>query len=106
RRDRVNLVAIRGFAFRTPIADETLSVIEFAIKATAIHQGQLAPITCRVTPVCQVWDGEGWETEAPTSNPAALLRWLATGPAPAKPLDSVQADEGLRAWFDLCEEYD
>lgn len=106
RRDRILLTAIRGFAYRKPVADETLSIIEFAIKASALHQGTLAPITCRLTPVCPVWNGEDWSVEQATSNPAALLRWLATGPAPAKPLQPVQADAGLRAWYDLCEEYD
>ncbi|WGM45230.1 hypothetical protein KOAAANKH_00091 [Brevundimonas sp. NIBR10] len=102
RHDTVILTAIRAIAFRKPIVDETLSVIEFRVKASAVNQGTLAPITCRIEPVCSVWNGSNWSTTAATSNPAALVRWLLTGPAPAKPLLTSQADTGLRAWSETC----
>ncbi|WP_332657374.1 hypothetical protein [Brevundimonas sp.] len=105
RRDRIALTAIRSIAFRKPVADETLSLIEFAVRATALNQGTLAPITCRIIPICETWNGSAWGAPAPTSNPAALTRWLLTGPAPARPLLSAQADMRLRAWSALCETY-
>ena len=97
--------AIRAIAFRKPVTDEVLSISEFAIRATALNQGSLAPITCKVTPLCSTWTGTEWGPAVATANPAALTRWLLTGPAPAKPLLSTQADEGLRAWSLLCDEY-
>ena len=97
--------AIRAIAYRKPVTDEVLSISEFAIRATALNQGNLAPITCKITPLCQTWTGTEWGPPVPTSNPAALTRWLLTGPAPAKPLLSPQADQGLRAWSALCDEY-
>lgn len=106
RRDDVGLTAIRAIAFRKPVADETLSIIEFAVRATALNQGTLAPITCRLKPLCETWDGAAWTAPVATSNPAALTRWLLTGPAPARPLQPEQADVRLRAWSALCEEYD
>lgn len=105
RRDDIALTAIRAVAFRQPVADQTLSIIEFAVRASALNQGRLAPITCRITPVCEVWDGDAWGDPQPTSNPAALARWLLTGPAPAKPLAAIQADARLRAWSEICDEY-
>lgn len=106
RRDTVMVSAIKAVAFRKPIADETLSIIEFAVRATAINQGGLAPITCRIKPKCSTWTGGGWGPPVATSNPAALARWLLTGPAPAKPLLPAQADARLRVWHQLCEQYD
>ncbi|TAJ54064.1 MAG: hypothetical protein EPO54_01380 [Brevundimonas sp.] len=106
RKTDIGWTAVRAIAFRKPVADETLSLIEFAVRASALNQGNLAPLTCRITPVCQTWTGSAWGAPAATSNPAALTRWLMTGPAPAIPLTSDQADVGLRAWSALCEEYD
>lgn len=106
RRDRIALTAIRSIAYRKPIADETLSVIEFAVRATALNQGTLAPITCRIIPICETWNGDAWGAPEPTSNPAALTRWLMTGPAPARPLLPAQADTRLRTWAQLCDQYD
>ncbi|WP_368933570.1 TipJ family phage tail tip protein [Brevundimonas naejangsanensis] len=106
RQDRILLTAIKAVAFRKPVTDETLSLIEFAVRASAINQGGLAPITCRIKPKCPTWTGSGWGPAVATSNPAALARWLLTGPAPAKPLLPAQADLRLRAWSGLCEQYD
>lgn len=106
RRDTIMVSAIKSVAFRKPITDETLSIIEFAVRATAINQGGLAPITCRIKPKCSTWTGGAWGPPVATSNPAALARWLLTGPAPAKPLLPAQADARLRVWHQLCEQYD
>lgn len=106
RRDTILVSAIKSVAFRKPVADETLSIIEFAVRATAVNQGGLAPITCRIVPKCPTWTGSAWGPAVATSNPAAVARWLMTGPAPAKPLLSAQADARLRAWHQLCDQYD
>ena len=106
RQDRVAWTAIRAIAFRKPIVDETLSVIEFAVRASALNQGTLAPITCRITPKVETWNGTAWTAPVASSNPAALVRWLLTGPAPARPLSSAEADVRLRTWSALCDAYD
>ena len=106
RRCDIGWTAIRAIAFRKPVVDETLSLIEFAVRASALNQGNLAPFTCRITPICETWTGSAWGPPAPTSNPAAVTRWLMTGPAPALPLSSTQADVGLRTWAALCDQYD
>ncbi|WP_426029306.1 TipJ family phage tail tip protein [Brevundimonas sp. TWP2-2] len=105
RKTDIGWTAIRAIAFRKPVLDETLSLIEFAVRASALNQGNLAPFTCRITPVCETWNGSAWGTPAPTSNPAAITRWLMTGPAPAIPLTKPQADVGLRTWAALCDQY-
>lgn len=107
RRDSVAWTAVRAVAFRKPVVDETLSLIEFAIRATALNQGTLAPITCRVTPIAATWDAVAgvWTAPQPTSNPAALTRWLLTGPASVVPLEPSEADVRLRTWSQLCDVY-
>jgi len=105
RADGVMLTAIKAIAFRKPVVDETLSLIEFRVRATAVNQGSLAAITMRIKPKCQTWTGSAWGPEVATSNPAALTRWLLTGPCPAKPLAPTMADARLRAWSALCDEY-
>jgi hypothetical protein len=108
RRDEVIFTAIRAIAFRKPIVDETLSIIEIAVRATALNQGTLAPVTCRIKPKCQTWNPatQTWTAPVATSNPAALARWVTTGPASAVPLTSAQADARLRTWSVLCDTYD
>lgn len=105
RKTDIGWTGIRAIAFRKPVLDETLSLIEFAVRASALNQGNLAPFTCRITPVCETWTGSAWGAPAPTSNPAAITRWLMTGPAPAIPLTKPQADVGLRTWAALCDQY-
>ena len=106
RQDRVAWTALRAIAFRKPVVDETLSLIEFAVRASALNQGTLAPITCRIIPKVPTWNGTVWTAPVASSNPAALVRWLLTGPAAARPLSAGQADVRLRAWATLCDDYD
>jgi len=105
RRDDITWTALKAIAYRAPITDETLSVIEFAVRATAINQGGLAPITCRIKPLIPIFNGVDWNTIATSSNPAAVARWLMTGECAAHPMPAAQADMRLRAWYGLCEEY-
>lgn len=105
RKTDIGWTAIRAIAYRKPVMDETLSLIEFAVRASALNQGNLAPFTCRITPICETWTGTQWGAPVPTSNPAAITRWLMTGPAPAVALTKPQADVGLRTWAALCDQY-
>ncbi len=97
--------ALKSVAYRQPVVDDQLAVIEFAVRATAINQGGLAPITCRIKPIIPVFKNGNWLTEEVSSNPAALTRWLMTGPCAAHPLTSAQADQRLRAWYTACQTY-
>lgn len=102
--DQTVLTAIRAIRFTPPIVDQTLSVIEMRVKATAMNQGSLAPITCVARPICEVWNnGAGtWGNAQATSNPAAVARWLYMGPAAAKPLLAAEVDASFGAWFQSC----
>lgn len=105
RHDTVVWTALKSVAFRKPVVDEQLSIIEFAVRASAVNQGGLAPITCKIKPKFPCWNGMTWGEPEVTSNPAAAARWLMTGPCAAQPLSETQADAGLRVWYHLCEEY-
>lgn len=96
--------AMRSVENRKPIVDETLACVAMKVKATSTINGQLPQVSGVVTPICPVYADGGWETEAETSNPAALVRWLLTGPAAAKPMSPGQIDSSCAAAFDLITE--
>lgn len=101
--DRVGWTALRTLEAERPVVDETLAVIVLAIKSSDDLAGTLPVVSGIVTPICPVFDGGGWETEEPTSNAAALARWLLTGPAAATPLDASQVDDSIIDAFELIE---
>lgn len=91
--DDVFLTAIRTLEAEKPVADETLSLMVLSIRSSDDLNGQLATVSGIVTPIVPVWNGSAW-VEAPSSNSAALMRWLLCGPPAATPLipeDSIDA---------------
>lgn len=95
--------ALRGIERRAPIVDENLAVTFMRIRSSDDLNGALPTVTARVTPIVPVWNGVDWSEEAPTSNEAALARWLVTGPAAAKPLREDQVDASAAIAFELIE---
>lgn len=92
--------AIRGIERVKPILDETLSVIALSVKSSGDLNGTLPLVTGIVEPIVPVWDAAettwlddpaDWQ---PSSNAAAIARWLCTSSAAAHPLD---ADEEIDA---------
>lgn len=95
--------AIRAIENVRPILDEIVSVTFLRIRSTDDLNGNLPTVTAEVTPIVPVWNGADWSTQAPTSNEAALARWLVTGPAAAKPLRADQVDGSCVDAFNLIE---
>lgn len=85
------------FRRRHPIAQPGLALI--AVKAKNIR---VNAISAEFEPYVPVWDGNDWETVAPSSNPAALVRWVRTGWLNKRPADADLSD-GLEAFYDYCE---
>lgn len=95
--------ALRAINRTRPVLDDTLAVSFFRIRSSDDLNGQLPMISGIVTPIVPVWNGEDWSETAPTSNEAALARWLVTGPAAAKPLREDQIDPSVVDAFELIE---
>ncbi|HYD44233.1 MAG TPA: hypothetical protein VEA79_03080, partial [Phenylobacterium sp.] len=102
--DQVFWTALRSLEAKTPIIDETLSVIFAKFKATGTINGTVPAMSAVVEPIVPVLAGDGWETEAPSSNAAALARWLLTGPAAAMPLAPEEIDASCATAYSLIEE--
>ena len=99
--------ALRTIEYTPPIVDENLAVIFMRIKASDDLNGTLPVLTGVVTPIIPVWDGSGWTTKAASSNAAALVRWLLTGPATTVPLDpDAHIHSSISTAYELIEEYD
>lgn len=96
--------ALRSIEDGPPILDENLAVTFLRIKSSSDLNGTLPTVTGVPTPICPVWNGADWNTEAPTSNAAALARWLVTGPAPARPWPADRVDASCATAFELIEE--
>ncbi len=94
--------ALRSIERRAPIVDETLAVTFMRIRSSDDLNGNLPTVTARIEPIVPVWNGDAW-VEAPSSNAAALARWLLTGPAAAIPLRTDQVDDSFIAGFELVE---
>lgn len=86
------------FRARHPIAQPGLALI--AVKAKNIR---INAISAEFEPYVPVWDGADWDTVAPSSNPAALVRWVRTGHLNKRASDPALAS-GLEDFYDYCED--
>lgn len=97
--------AIRTIEYTPPIVDENLGILAMRIRASDDLSGSLPTVTGVVTPIVPIWDGSDWDTEAPSSNAAALARWLLTGVAAAAPLDpDDEIHSSCQTAYELIEE--
>ncbi len=55
---------------------EQLSLLTMRIQADANTQGNLQKVSAECQSICPIWNGTDWNTSAPTSNPAALFRFV------------------------------
>lgn len=55
---------------------EQLSFLTMRIQADANTQGNMNKISAECQSICPIWNGKDWNTKAPTSNPAALFRYV------------------------------
>lgn len=97
------LTAVRSKFAGKPIVDETLACMVLRIKASGDLGNSLPTISGIVTPIVPVYKDGNWATEEPSSNHAALLRWVLTGPPAARPLLPAQINASCEAVYDLIE---
>lgn len=82
----------------------------FKIRATDQLNGNIDGISAVVQTVCKTWNGTDWNTLAPTSNPAALFRYVLTHPANPQRIEesdvSTKIDlAALQDWYNYCQNY-
>lgn len=95
--------ALRSIRNSPPILDQNLATIFIRVRSTDDLNGSLPVISGEVEPIVPVYQGGNWNTEARTSNAAALMRWLLTGPAAATPLEFAEFHSSLETTFQLIE---
>jgi len=95
--------ALRSIRNDPPIIDQNLSVIFLRIKTSDDLNGNLPLVTGECEPIVPVYQNGNWDTEARTSNGAALLRWLLTGPAAARPMIPAEFHSSCETTYQLIE---
>lgn len=102
--DTVTWTAMRTPRPGKPVLDETLSILVLKVKAAQDFSGTLGVVSGVVTPIVPVPGADGsWSTTSPSSNAAALARWLMTGPAAALPLTADEIDASCAEQYALIE---
>lgn len=104
-RTRIGWAKLRTFANAPPVIDDNLALLSVTVEAGPQLNNVVDRINCVISRVAPLWDGEeeNWETADETSNPAALVRWIATGPGMAKPYGADGVDDAaFGAWFEKC----
>jgi len=95
--------ALRTIENQLPVVDQTLSVIFLRIKSSDDLNGNLPLITGECEPIVPIYSGGNWDTEARTSNAAALLRWVLMGEPAARPLVGLDFHSSCEATYQLIE---
>ncbi len=104
--DEAYWLCVRAERTGEAIADDSICATALVIRANRQLNGVIDDLNAIITPVVPTWDGTDWETEAASSNPAALNRWLHTGQAiaPAKRLTAARLEAGAyENWYEYCE---
>lgn len=103
--DTIYIVAVRAHRDGLPVLDDNLCITAFEVQASDQLNGTLETLNAIVEPIIPVRSGGNWASEATSRNPAAIFRWLHTGPALAAPARLTAArlvGADLDAWFDAC----
>lgn len=95
--------ALRAIRNAPPIIDQNLATIFIRVRSTDDLNGSLPVISGEVEPIVPVYRNGNWDTEERSSNSAALMRWLLTGPAAAAPLEFPEFHSSLETTFQLIE---
>jgi len=99
---------LRSFTFAAPVTDNNLAVTAIEIEASDQLDGVVDLINGVAQRIAPRWDSvaEAYGSEAETSNPSELFRWIACGPGAPNPRDPATEvdDAALGAWAELCHE--
>lgn len=84
---------------------EQLSFLTLQIQADANTQGNLQKISAECQSICPIWNGADWNTSAPTSNPAALFRFVCQQYFENGFDENSIDNDALAKLYEWCDEY-
>lgn len=97
---------LRTFTYGAPVQDDNIALIAVEIEATDQIAGIVDLVNAEVHSVAPKWNAETetFDVEGETSNPAELVRWIATGVGAARPRDPVNGIDVAKfgEWAELC----
>lgn len=102
--DKATLTAIRTVRYVSPVRRAGVALLAMRMRATDQISGTPDAINAVFTRVCPDWDADAEEwTDLPTSNPAALYRYVLQGAANEKAVADTGVDlPALQEWHAYC----
>lgn len=99
-------------SLRTNVADAVirprelshLSLLTLRIQADANTQGNLQQISAECQSICPIWNGQDWSESAPTSNPAALFRFVCSQYFENGFDENSLDNDAIAALYEWCDE--
>lgn len=99
-------------SLRTNVADAVirprelphLSLLTLRIQADANTQGSLQQISAECQSICPIWNGQDWSESAPTSNPAALFRFVCSQYFENGFDENSLDNDAIAALYEWCDE--
>lgn len=105
-RDVATLTAIRSIKYSSPILQPDISGTAMRIQATDQLNGTISSYNCIISTLMKDYDSvsDTWITDAITSNPASIFRYVLQSPAFVKnlPDNRINIDK-LEEWHTYCE---
>lgn len=80
-----------------------LSLLTLRIQADANTQGNLQQISAECQSICPIWNGQDWSESAPTSNPAALFRFVCSQYFENGFDENSLDNDAIAALYDWCD---
>jgi hypothetical protein len=100
--DVVTWTAIRTFTNESPVNLAGVAMTALRIRATSQLSGVVDSLNCIGTSIFPNWDGNDWDQEEATSNPAAIFRAVLQGSSNANPVPDAQIDlDTIEAWHEI-----
>lgn len=105
--DAVYWTDLTSFSGQRPVNISGIAKSAYRIRATDQLNGVVGQLNAVVALKVPTWNGSIWTGETESSNPAALYRWVLTGPANGNPVSASRVDDdALGDWYDFCVDND
>ena len=104
--DRCDWTALRAYDTTGPAINlPNVAKSAYRIRANDQLNGVIDQLNAKVSTLVPTWNGSAWTTtKSKSSNPAAIYRYILTGPSNLKAVDPSKIDDdALGAWYTFCE---
>lgn len=100
-----NWIALKTIGNRAPVPNVGVSRVYITVKASGQLNGTLNNVSVTAQSLAWHWIGNNW-VWGPTSNPAALLRYIYQMPHWSEPLADSELDlPRFQKWSEFCDRY-